>query len=98
MDAFRGMKLIRKDGDKNYAINIKVDFDTSKHLSDSNIKRRKIIRDRLIAKENAKKEEERKEQQALEAKKEKERFDVLFITIFIFVIYNFQGFYRNMES
>lgn len=82
MDAFRGMKLIRKDGDKNYAINIKVDFDTSKHLSDSNIKRRRIIRDRLISKENAKKEEERKELQALEARKEKERFGVLFIYIF----------------
>lgn len=87
MDAFRGMKLIRKDGDKNYAINIKVDFDTSKHLSDSNSKRRKIIRDRLISKENAKKEEERKELQALEARKEKERFAVLFIYIFFILGY-----------
>lgn len=78
MDEFRGMKLVRKDGEKNYAINIKVDFDTTKHLSDANIKRRKIIRDRLMAKENARLDEERKKQETLEAQKEKERFDYIF--------------------
>lgn len=76
MDELRGMKLVRKEGDKNYGINIKVAFDTSKHLSEANIKRRKIIRDKLIGKENAKLEEERKEREALEAKKEKERFAI----------------------
>lgn len=75
MDEFRGMKLVRKDGEKNYAINIKVDFDTSKHLSEASIKRRKVVRDRLISKENVKQEEERKKLEAVEAVKEKERFD-----------------------
>lgn len=76
MDELRGMKLVRKEGEKNYGINIKVGFDTSKHLSEATIKRRKIIRDKLIAKENAKLEEERKERESLEAKKEKERFAI----------------------
>lgn len=75
MDELRGMKLIRKEGDKNLAINIAVDFDTTKHLSDASIKRRKVIRERLVAKENARLEEERRKKEEEEAKKEKERFD-----------------------
>lgn len=69
------MKLVRKDGDKNLAINITMDFDTTKHLSESSIKRRKILRDRLIAKEQVRREDELKKEQEEEAKKEKERFD-----------------------
>lgn len=74
MDEFRGMKLVRKDGEKNYAIAIKVDFDTTKHLTDANVKRRKVVRDRLIAKENQRLEEERKKKEAIEAQIEKERY------------------------
>lgn len=75
MDALRGMKLLRKEGDKNLAISIAVDFDTTKHLSESSIKRRQVIRDRLIMKENEKREEERRKAEEEELKKEKERFD-----------------------
>lgn len=75
MDALRGMKLLRKEGDKNLAINIAVDFDTTKHLSEANIKRRQVIRDRLIMKENEKREEERRKIEEEELKKEKERFE-----------------------
>lgn len=75
MDALRGMKLLRKEGDKNLAINIAVDFDTTKHLTETNIKRRQIIRDRLIMKENEKREEERRKAEEEEQRKEKERFD-----------------------
>lgn len=75
MDALRGMKLLRKEGDKNLAINIAVDFDTTKHLSEASIKRRQVIRDRLIMKENEKREEERRKAQEEELKKEKERFE-----------------------
>lgn len=77
MDGLRGMKLVRKDGEKNYAISIKVDFDTTKHLSEANIKRRKVVRDRLLAKENLRLEDERKKQEAIEATKEKERFEFI---------------------
>lgn len=84
MDEFRGMKLVRKDGDKNLAINITMDFDTTKHLSESSIKRRKILRDRLIVKEQLRREEELKKEQEEEAKKEKERFDsMLFYFLFL---------------
>lgn len=87
MDEFRGMKLVRKDGDKNLAINITMDFDTTKHLSESNIKRRKILRDRLIAKEQVRREEEMKRQQEEEAAKEKERFDSMqFNCVFIYFL------------
>lgn len=90
MDEFRGMKLVRKDGDKNLAINITMDFDTTKHLSESSIKRRKIIRDRLIAKEQVRREEEMKRQQEEEAKKEKERFDSMrFIYLSILTAFAF---------
>lgn len=74
MDALRGMKLLRKEGDKNLAISLAVDFDTTKHLCESNIKRRQIIRDRLIMKENEKREEERRKNEEEEKKQEKERF------------------------
>ena len=78
MDEFRGMKLVHKEGDKNLAVNINVDFDRTKHLSDATVKRRKVIRDRFIAKELSKKEEEKRQQQAEEEKKERERFDIVF--------------------
>lgn len=86
MDEFRGMKLVRKEGDKNLAISISVDFDTTKHLSEANIKRRQIIRDRLMAKEHAKRDEERRKEEEEEAKREKERFDVTtYLTYFFFI-------------
>lgn len=75
MDEFRGMKLVRKEGDKNLAINIIADFDTTKHLSETNIKRRQLVRDRLIVKEQQKREEELKQLKEEESKKEKERFE-----------------------
>ncbi|XP_037924253.1 A-kinase anchor protein 17B isoform X3 [Hermetia illucens] len=73
MDEFRGMKLVRKLGDKNQAVNISVTFDKTKHLSDGSIKRRNIVRDRLIAKEKAKHEEELKNKKLEEEKQERER-------------------------
>lgn len=79
MDALRGMKLLHKEGDKNLAIHIAVNFDTSKHLSESNIKRRAIVRDRLIVKESEQQEEERRKAEEEELKKEKER---LFLAYF----------------
>lgn len=75
MDELRGMKLVRKEGEKNLSINITVDFDTTKHLSESNIKRRQIIRDRLVTKEHEQREQERRKAEEEELKKEKERFD-----------------------
>lgn len=78
MDALRGMKLLRKEGDKNLSISIAVDFDTTKHLSEASIKRRQVVRDRLIMKDNEKREEERRIAEEEEKKKENERFDIRF--------------------
>lgn len=75
MDEFRGMKLLRKEGDKNLALNIIVDFDTTKHLSETSIKRRQLVRDRLIVRDQQRREEELKRLKEEEDKKEKERFD-----------------------
>lgn len=73
MDALRGMKLLHKEGDKNLAISISVDFDTTKHLTEASIKRRQVIRDRLIMKENERREEERRKEEEEEKRKESER-------------------------
>lgn len=70
MDEFRGMKLVHKEGGElSQAINIIVDFDKTKHLSDVSIKRRKVVRERLIEKERELDEEERKKREQLELKK-----------------------------
>lgn len=79
MDEFRGMKLVRKDGDKNLSVNVTVDFDRTKHLSDVSIKRRKLVRERLMAKDREREEEEQKKQIVELQKMEKERFDHCFI-------------------
>jgi len=55
------------------AVNIHVDFDKTKHLSDISIRRRQIVRDRLIEKDRAAEEEEKKRVQAEEEQKEKEK-------------------------
>lgn len=73
MDEFRGMKLVRKEVDKLLAVNLHVSFDKSKHLSDSSVKRRKVIRDRLIDKDREKAEEEEKKLREEQEQKEKER-------------------------
>lgn len=75
MDEFRGMKLVRKEGDKNLALNIVVDFDRTKHLSDASVKRRKIVRDKFIAKDRAKEEELKRNLQLEEEKKERQRYE-----------------------
>lgn len=87
MDEFRGMKLVHKEGDKNVAVNIKVDFDRTKHLSDASVKRRNIIRERCMAKERAKEEEEKKKLLAEEEIREKERFDLLHNVLFNFLVF-----------
>lgn len=79
MDEFRSMRLVRKEGDKNMVINIKVEFDKTKHLSDSCIKRRKAVRERLMAKDREREEEEMKKQLKEAEKLEKERFDCLIL-------------------
>jgi splicing factor, arginine/serine-rich 17 len=73
LDEFRAMKLVRKEADKLVAVNIQVTFDTTKHLSDSSSKRRKVIRDRLIDKDREKAEEEEKKLQIERDIKEKEK-------------------------
>ncbi|XP_053670097.1 serine/arginine repetitive matrix protein 2 [Anopheles nili] len=73
MDEFRGMKLVRKEGERNMAITIGVEFDRTKHLSDASTKKRQIVRDRLIAADREKEELEKKRLAEEEARKEQER-------------------------
>lgn len=88
MDEFRGMKLVRKEGDKNLAVSLAVDFDRTKHLGDASIKRRKILRDRFVARDRTKEQEEQKRLQAEEEKRERERFEFNFSFFFCL---NFQS-------
>lgn len=85
MDEFRGMKLVHKEVDKNLAVSIAVDFDRTKHLSDSSIKKRKVVRDRLIAADREKEELEKKRAVEEENKKERERFESVQYSVFMFL-------------
>lgn len=72
MDALRNMKLVHKDADIAEEVNIKVDFDRTKHLSDASIRRRGIVRERLISKQRKKEEKEKTE---LEEKQQQEALE-----------------------
>eukprot|EP00066_Takifugu_rubripes_P020145 XP_011609411.1 PREDICTED: A-kinase anchor protein 17A [Takifugu rubripes] len=74
MDTLRGMKLMLKgDDDKAVACNIKVTFDTTKHLSESALKRRNQERLKLEELERQREEQKRREKEAEERRKEEER-------------------------
>lgn len=70
MNALRGMKLLYKDRteDRSWAANVKVDFDQSKHLADSTIKKRKVEREKIIQKERDKEKQELREKEMQEIK------------------------------
>ncbi|XP_037542300.1 A-kinase anchor protein 17A [Nematolebias whitei] len=74
MDSLRGMKLMLKGDDgKAVACNIKVTFDTSKHLSDAAIKKRTLERQKLHELEKQREEQKRREKEEEERRKEEER-------------------------
>lgn len=73
MDEFRGMKLVRKEADKNLSVSIKVDFEKTKHLSEASIKRRKAVREKLMAKDREREEQEIKKQLDEMKKMEKDK-------------------------
>ncbi|XP_029936971.1 A-kinase anchor protein 17A isoform X2 [Myripristis murdjan] len=74
MDTLRGMKLMLKGEDgKAVACNIKVTFDTSKHLSDMALKRRNQERLKLQELERQREEQKRREREEEERRKEEER-------------------------
>ncbi|XP_053313331.1 A-kinase anchor protein 17A [Spea bombifrons] len=74
MTALRGMKLMHRGEDgKAVACNIKVSFDTTKHLSEASIKKRQLERQKLQELELRREEQKRKEKEAEERQKEEER-------------------------
>ncbi|XP_073422033.1 A-kinase anchor protein 17A [Dendrobates tinctorius] len=74
MNALRGMKLMHKGEDgKAVACNIKVSFDTTKHLSETSIKKRQLERQKLQELEQKREDQKRKEKEAEERQKEEER-------------------------
>uniref|UniRef100_A0A665XCX0 A kinase (PRKA) anchor protein 17A n=1 Tax=Echeneis naucrates TaxID=173247 RepID=A0A665XCX0_ECHNA len=76
MDTLRGMKLMLKGDDgKAVACNIKVAFDTSKHLSETALKRRTLERMKLQELERQREEQKRREKEEEERRKEEERYD-----------------------
>lgn len=74
MDTLRGMKLLHKTNNNCYAIDISVDFDKTKHLTEPSIKRREIVRDRLIEKEKKRREKEEKEKEVAMEKVRSEKY------------------------
>ncbi|XP_051762502.1 A-kinase anchor protein 17A [Ctenopharyngodon idella] len=74
MDSLRGMKLMFKGDDgKAVACSIKVTFDTTKHLSDSSLKKRQQERLKLQELEKQREEQKRREKEEEERRKEEER-------------------------
>ncbi|XP_069617656.1 A-kinase anchor protein 17A [Ranitomeya imitator] len=74
MNALRGMKLMHKGEDgKAVACNIKVSFDTTKHLSETSIRKRQLERQKLQELEQKREDQKRKEKEAAERQKEEER-------------------------
>ncbi|XP_034742559.1 A-kinase anchor protein 17A [Etheostoma cragini] len=74
MDTLRSMKLMLKGDDgKAVACNIKVSFDTSKHLSELALKRRSMERLKLQELERQREEQKRREKEEEERRKEEER-------------------------
>ncbi|KAJ8252869.1 hypothetical protein GJAV_G00206480 [Gymnothorax javanicus] len=74
MDTLRGMKLMYKAEDsKAVACNIKVTFDTTKHLSDWAVKRRQMERQKLLELEQQREEQKRREKEEEERRREEER-------------------------
>ncbi|TGZ47632.1 uncharacterized protein [Temnothorax longispinosus] len=70
MDALRGMKLLKKDGQNSLTATIKVDFDKTKHMSDSSVSHREFERRRLIAQDNLAAEKIRKREEAEKKRQE----------------------------
>lgn len=74
MTALRGMKLMFKGDDgKAVACNIKVTFDSTKHLSDASIRKRQLERQKLQELELQREEQKRREKEAEERRRQEER-------------------------
>ncbi|XP_059356711.1 A-kinase anchor protein 17A [Carassius carassius] len=74
MDSLRGMKLMFKGDDgKAVACSIKVTFDTTKHLSESSLKKRQQERVKLQELEKQREEQKRREKEEEERRREDER-------------------------
>lgn len=69
MDRFRSMKLLYMDEDGKCAVaNIRIDFDKTKHLTDKNIRRRRLERERLEQLEKEREERVKREREKEERK------------------------------
>ncbi|KAI4895316.1 hypothetical protein NFI96_033909, partial [Prochilodus magdalenae] len=74
MDLLRGMKLLYKGDDgKAVACSVKVNFDTTKHLSESSLKKRQQERLKLQELERQREEQKRRQKEEEERRKEEER-------------------------
>ncbi|TRY75592.1 hypothetical protein TCAL_00520 [Tigriopus californicus] len=74
MNSLKGMKLLFKDRfeERAWVANIVVDFDRTKHLAESTIKRRALEREKLAQKERELEETERRKEELRELKRSDE--------------------------
>jgi len=75
MNALKGMKLLFKDRyeDKAWVANIKVDFDKSKHLAESTIRKRSEERTKIAQQERERADKEKRQRDLDELKRAQER-------------------------
>lgn len=88
MNALKGMKVCYKDRESSRAwtSSVKVDFDKSKHLSETIIKQRKSERERLIKEERDKEVEENRRRNIEEMQKSEKLYVDMSICILIQII------------
>lgn len=78
MDAFKGMKLLRKAGSEDaHTVNIIIDFDKTKHLSDPVVRRRQIVRERMIEKDRDREAKEKEETVKTNHQEEEKRLRII---------------------
>ncbi|XP_063979176.1 A-kinase anchor protein 17A-like isoform X1 [Diachasmimorpha longicaudata] len=73
MDSLRGMKIIKKEGQSCLTAQIKVDFDKTKHMSDSSVAHREFERKRLIAQDSLAAEKLRRKEEAEVQRREEQK-------------------------
>merc|ERR1712096_365383 len=74
MSSFENMKLMMKEnGETAVTVNIKVDFDKTKHLSNSSIENRKLEKENIVMLQKKREEQKRKEKERAEEKKKKKQ-------------------------
>lgn len=83
MSTLRGMKLLRKISSGAQVVEIQVDFDRSKHLSSSSLRRREIVQSRLRQIQRDCEEQKRRELEERLKMEEKIKYGISYFMLIV---------------